>query len=108
MAATDNNRKSGFHASELPESLGRMVSEFDEDGDGWIDDHEFGAALQNLKSSRTKNKALCRVIIGLSTAILVLIGSVFGVSIAAAYLAKDTKVDDNGVMQTNQLGPTNR
>ena len=50
-----------------------------------------------------ENKSQKKIIIGLSVAVALLIGSIFGVSIAAAYLAKDTYIDPNsGVMLAKQ------
>jgi len=96
---TKERNNTGFHVSELPPSLAKMVGEFDDDGDGFIDEHEFTAALKTLRSSRNKNKAYGKIIVAMSCAILLLIGSMFGVSIAAARLAKDSTVDaTNGFM----------
>jgi len=50
-----------------------------------------------------ENKSQKKIIIGLSVAVALLIGSIFGVSIAAAYLAKDTYIDpSSGVMLAKQ------
>ena len=96
---TKECNNNGFHVSELPPSLAKMVDEFDDDGNGFIDNHEFASTLETLRSSRNKNKACGKIIAAMSCAILLLMGSMFGVSIAVARLAKDYTVDStNGFM----------
>jgi len=85
--------------SDLPDaykpSARGLVSQFDTDGDGCIDAAELANAVEALKNSRKKNNYLTKIVVGLTIASLLLIGSVFGVSVAAARLAKDTKIDDD-------------
>lgn len=77
-------------------SARELVKELDTDGDGWIDNEEFAAAVEALKTTRSRNKQLYKMIILLSCVTFLLIGSMFAVSIAAAHLASDTKISTNG------------
>ena len=94
--------------SQLPRSmrasLALFTKELDTDGDGAIDVQEFTAAVKSLKDTRKSNKNLTKIVIALIVASLLLIGSVFGVSIAAARLAKDTVTDSSGVLQDKTTG----
>lgn len=98
----------GFRASELPASLlpsaRKLIEEFDEDGDGVIDTNEFIAAVNALQSSRSSNQQLRRIIIILVIFTFLLIGAMFGVSIAAARLAQDATIDSNGVLHAKHTG----
>jgi len=51
-----------------------------------------------------ENKSMKKIITGLSIGVALLIGSIFGVSIAAAYLAKDTYVDSSSGMMMAKHG----
>ena len=101
--------------SKLPEGLKesnlKLVKELDANGDGAIDMDEFVDAVHSLKKERSSNRNLSKVVSLLALATLLLIASIFGVSIAAAHYAKDTTIDDDGhfcdkntgdVLQTSQ------
>jgi hypothetical protein len=97
-----------FRISQLPnglrESAKQLVKELDTDGDGAIDAHEFAAAVTSLTKERSKNRNLVKVLVLLSVGALALIGSMFGVSIAAARLAKDTETGALGILQDKVTG----
>jgi len=94
--------------SQLPnglrESAKQLVKELDTDGDGAIDAHEFAAAVTSLTKGRTQNRNLIKALVLLSFGALALIGSMFGVSIAAARLAKDTETGALGILQDKVTG----
>lgn len=98
----EENKKpsNGFRTSQLPHmfraSARELVKELDTDGDGWIDNDEFVAAVEALKTTRSRNTKLYKIIILLSFVTFLLIGAMFAVSIAAAHLAKDTMISTNG------------
>jgi len=98
----------GFRLSKLPSSLKtdarKLVKELDADGDGAINVEEFAAAINSLHDARFTNKNLTRIIIGLLSISALLIASMFGVSSAAARMAKDTNIDDNGTLYNKNSG----
>jgi len=58
-------------------------------------------AMQTLIASHEKNKSMSKILMGLGFCMLLLITSIFGVSVAAAYLAKESAVDpETGYMYT--------
>jgi len=58
-------------------------------------------AMQTLLASHEKNKSMSKILMGLGFCMLLLITSIFGVSVAAAYLAKESAVDpETGYMYT--------
>lgn len=90
---------------QLRESARALVDELDADGDGYIDSGELTAAINALATSRKKNRRLGRTIAGMTLAILLLIGAVFGSSIAAARLSKDINTDEEtGIMYVKGTG----
>lgn len=95
-------RNEGFRISQLPATMRNsalaLVKEFDADGDGKVDSNEFADAVKALKDSRDKTKSYAKVITGLSVSGILLIASIFGVSLVAARLSKDTSIGDFGVM----------
>jgi len=98
----------GFRLSKLPSSLKadarKLVKELDADGDGAISIEEFATAINSLRDARFTNKNLTKVIIGLLFISALLIASMFGVSSAAARMAKDTNIDDNGTLYNKNSG----
>jgi len=98
----------GFRLSKLPPSLKldarKLVKELDADGDGAINVEEFAAAINSLHDARFTNKNLTKIIIGLLSISALLIASMFGVSSAAARMAKDTNIDDNGTLYNKNSG----
>jgi len=98
----------GFRLSKLPSSLKadarKLVKELDADGDGAISIEEFATAINSLRDARFTNKNLTKVIIGLLFISALLIASMFGVSSAAARMAKDTNIDDNGTLFNKNSG----
>jgi len=94
--------KAGLRVFDLPASLRPSVRdlaiELDTNGDGVIDEEELVMAINNLKSTRDQNRNLTKIIGGLLGGMLLLSATVFGTSIAAAHLAKDTSIDSHGVL----------
>jgi len=94
--------------SELPANMRKsamhLVKQIDVDGDGAIDMNEFVAAVASLKNERSTNRNLTKAVTLLSVGTLLLIGAMFGVSIAAARLAKDTRVGANGMLEDKHSG----
>ena len=97
-----------IRVSDMPVALrGHMqelVKEFDADGDGRIDIKEFVEAIKSLRNSRKKNKNYVRIILGLSVAAVMLIGSIFGLSFVAANLSKDTSINGNSMLVDKHTG----
>jgi hypothetical protein len=95
----NENQATMIRLSDLPNayksSARNLVGQFDTNGDGCIDAEELSLAVEALKNSRKKNNYLSKIVVGLTIASFLLIGSIFGVSVAAARLAKDTKIDDD-------------
>lgn len=97
-----------FSLSSIPpncrESAKHLVKDLDADGDGCIDAAEFMAAIESLKDSRKQNRNLIKLVTVQLIAFLLLIGAIFGVSIVAARLAKDTTVDeDSGILESKDM-----
>jgi len=92
----------GFRISQMPATLREdamaLVKEFDANGDGCVDKHEFANAVKALKESRTKTSQYAKIIAGLSVSGALLIASMFGVSLVASRLSKDTTVSGFGVV----------
>mmetsp|Transcript_18976 Transcript_18976/g.22808 ORF Transcript_18976/g.22808 Transcript_18976/m.22808 type:complete len:230 (+) Transcript_18976:221-910(+) len=99
MENDDETQASMIRLSDFPDayksSVRNLVGQFDVNGDGCIDAEELSLAVEALKNSRQKNNHLTKIVVGLTIASFLLIGSIFGVSVAAARLAKDTKIDDD-------------
>lgn len=100
--------KAGLRVFDLPESLRPSVRdlaiELDTNGDGVIDEEELVMAINNLKSTRDQNRNLTKIIGGLLGGMLLLSATVFGTSIAAAHLSKDTSIDSHGVLHDKHTG----
>jgi hypothetical protein len=98
----------GLLLSQLPQSLRpsarQLIAELDVDGDGRLDENELAMVLNTLQSARTQNRSLTKLLGGMLFALLALVAAVFGTSIAAAHLAKDTNVDGSGVLHDKRTG----
>jgi hypothetical protein len=95
--------KMGIRISSLPQSLRETVAtlKLDQDGDGALDEEEVAMAVDSLASKIKHNAGLKKMVWGLAAFSFLLIGCVFGATIAAARLAKDTEVDPiSGIMFT--------
>lgn len=88
----------------LDAGMKEYIKKFDIDGDGEIDVDEFISAINSLKMTRESNLLFRRIIYALLIGFLLLIGSVFGVSIVAANLSKDTSMGINGIMIDKNTG----
>jgi hypothetical protein len=87
--------------SDLPLRLRNSVAELnlDVNGDGALDTEEIVMAVENLAATSRDNVGLKKIIYGLCVFALLLIGCVFGATIAAARLTNDTEVDSaTGIM----------
>jgi len=96
-------KKSGdtIRLSVLPSVVREQVDKLnlDKDGDGELDASELGLAFGNLADTKKDNVNLKWLVQFLLIFTLLLIGCVFGASIAAARLAKDTTIDvHSGIM----------
>jgi len=93
--------------SSLPINLRKSVDDLklDVNGDGRLDTDEIIMAVDNLASKVKDNVGLKRMIWVLCSFAVLLIGCVFGASITAARLAKDTELDvSSGIMYTKGIG----
>ena len=101
-------KKNTIRVSQMPDTITSsemdFVKKLDKDGDGAIDGKEFAKAAKSMKSDRASNQQLTKALIVLSVFTLLLIGAMFGVSIAAARLAKDTTTGANGVLESKTDG----
>jgi hypothetical protein len=87
--------------SELPRGLRDCVDQLnlDVNGDGELDSEEIVLAVDKLASKSRDNGGLKKIIYGLCIFAVLLVGCIFGATIAAARLAKDTEVDSaSGIM----------
>ena len=104
----EKDQGGSIRVSDMPVALrGHMqelVKEYDADGDGRIDIKEFVEAIKSLRNARKKNKNYVKIILGLSVAAVMLIGSIFGLAFVAANLSKDTSINGNGMLVDKQTG----
>jgi len=83
----------GILLSRLPANLRASVVEFDDNNDGIIGADELIMVIDNLQKTRWHNNMLRNLVYGLGLFALLLIACIFGASISAARLSKDTNVD---------------
>jgi hypothetical protein len=107
MTDKQNKKKKSFvRLSQMPcdmrGSLSNLVREFDENGDGCIYEKDFVEAVRTLKKSREGNHRLKKIVSALLLATLLLAGGTFGLSLAAAILAKDSKMDSDGTVYSKK------
>jgi hypothetical protein len=98
---TPSKPRLSIKISELPLGLQECVDELnlDVNGDGELDSEEIALAVGKLGSKSRDNGGLKKIIYGLCIFAVLLVGCIFGATIAAARLAKDTEVDpDSGIM----------
>merc|ERR1719157_497905 len=88
-------RLSGICLDDLPYNLKKAVSELklDTNGDGRLDTKEIVMAVEHLVSRTKDNASLKKIVMLLCGFSVFLVAALFGASIAAARLAKDTEVD---------------
>jgi len=94
-------RLSGICLDDLPYNLKKAVSELklDTNGDGRLDTKEIVMAVEHLVSRTKDNASLKKIVMLLCGFSVFLVAALFGASIAAARLAKDTEMDPiTGVM----------
>jgi len=94
-------RKSGIDIAKLPPNLKIAVDELnlDTDGDGRLDTEEIIMAVEHLAAKTKANTSLKKIVYVLCGFSVALVAALFGASIAAARLAKDTTMDaDTGIM----------
>jgi len=104
MNSKNNSKRKdsgGFRVSSLPAGLRDSVAKMklDKNGDGELDNEEIGQVVDNLAATHKVNKTLKMMVLGLCVFAVLLVACVFGASIAAARLSKDTDVDSlTGIM----------
>jgi len=87
--------------AHLPVDVQAVIQkmEIDKDGDGTIDAYEVGTAFKKYGETKKDNKNLRYLVVGLVLFSILLIFCVFGASITATRLSKDTSVDPvSGIM----------
>jgi hypothetical protein len=97
----------GFRVSSLPADLRESVAKMnlDKNGDGELDAVEIGLVVESLTSTTKVNKFLKYIVGGLCIFAMLLVACVFGATIVAARLTKDTDVDSlTGIMYARQHG----
>lgn len=80
------------------------VRKYDVDKNGVLSFDEVMMLLQDFKTIQTKNANLKRALIFCSVLVVILSISNLGTAMAAAYLAKETKIGSNGEMVTMDGG----
>lgn len=90
-----NQKLSGIDVNALPSNLRTAVDELnlDRDGDGRLDTQEIIMAVEHLAAKTKANTSLKKIVWLLCGFSVFLVAALFGASIAAARLAKDTEVD---------------
>jgi len=89
--------------ADLPEDVQAVIKKLklDKDGDGMLDADELGVAFKDYRGTKKDNKNLRYSVVGLVLISILLVCSVFGASITATRLSKDTSVDPvSGIMYT--------
>jgi len=95
--------------SNLPDDIQALIQKMnlDKDGDGTINAAEMSMVLNDYRGTKKDNKNLRYSVVGLVVGCILLIGCVFGASITAARLSKDTSVDPvSGVMYSKGVETT--
>jgi hypothetical protein len=101
MPKQSSRKKMEIRVSSLPSSLRQSIAtlNLDIDGDGALDEGDIVMAVDKLGTTTKYNADLKKLVCLLLLFSILLIVSVFGTSIAAARLAKDTEVDSlTGIM----------
>jgi len=101
MTTVDKSNNNGIRVSTLPNEMRDDVNQLklDVDGDGAIDAKELEVLIQRLLTTKDDNKSLKKLVTYMGIFGILLTCIIFGVSIAAARLAKDTTVDPlTGIM----------
>jgi len=101
MTSSQKARRSGIDVNDLPYNLKKVVSELklDTDGNGRLDTKEIVMAVEHLVARTKANASLKKIVMLLCVFSVFLVAALFGASIAAARLAKDTEMDPiTGVM----------
>jgi len=99
----DKRSKQEIRVSMLPAELRGPVEDMklDLDGDGAISIKELEVIIERLIATKDDNKSLRKQLIYMGIFSILLTCIIFGVSIAAARLSKETKVDPvTGIMST--------
>jgi hypothetical protein len=79
------------------------IQAFDRDGNGELDLHEIAAAVKALADARAQNKMLKTAVIVAGVCSLLIVAAVVGLTFAVVTLVKDTKMDNN-VMVNKETG----
>lgn len=79
--------------NEFPKYLHDAANKVDIDGDGAISAEEIAVMIEDMNHAKKLNQTLSRAMIVFGVLCVLLVGSTFGASIAAARLSKDFVVD---------------
>ena len=90
-----NSHRSTLRVTSLPEEIRETARKLDYNDTGELGSVEIRQAFGDLHNTKKKNKNLKYMIIFFVLITILLTGAVFGASITAARLAKDTEVDRN-------------
>jgi hypothetical protein len=100
----DNAHRVNAGDEQIAAIVDERIAQMDRDGDGGIDGDELYSAMIDVSKAAVhadkKNRNYRHIIYGLIGFSVLLTGAVFGTSIAAAYLAKDTQVNNNRALLT--------
>ena len=88
-----NSHRSTLRVTSLPEEIRETARKLDYNDTGELGSVEIRQAFGDLHNTKKKNKNLKYMIIFFVLITILLTGAVFGASITAARLAKDTEVD---------------
>lgn len=84
----------------FPNSIRDSLGVFDKDGDGSVNMNELMHAADLYRESKQQTKRLVRLVIGLVTALFLVIGAIVGLTAAVVELSKETSVKDDGVLRS--------
>jgi len=92
---SNTGSKASIRVSAFPMNLQKEITKMrlDVDEDGELDASEIVAAIDNLASTNKDNMNLKKLLCGMLVFSLLLVGCVFGATIAAARLSKETTID---------------
>lgn len=90
----------GGKPTEEEQALCKTLKEMDIDGDGTLSIRELLNLSKSLNNSRTQNKQLMKLVVGITVLAVVAMALMFGVTYSAVQAAKDSKPSSSGQLQT--------